>query len=179
MYLCTSELQSQLLTFRLNEEPHLMWDYRTSDSLSLRWSLFPVGFPWNIRLLKTSQAQFSSTRGKKIQGLVTLATRIKTLQTSSMVWCSSVRRFCFCSLRRTRTETRHEGWNVSFLISCFQGNQWKRWQWAKERESDRRSDKVGSYHSQRLERRLASVISIYWCFTEIQTVTAQQDRWIF
>lgn len=38
-----------------------------------------------------------------------------------MVWCSSVRRFCFCSLRRTRTETRCEGWNVSFLISCFQG----------------------------------------------------------
>lgn len=41
LYPCPFELQSQLLTFWLNEKPHLMWDYRTSNSL--RRSLFPVG----------------------------------------------------------------------------------------------------------------------------------------
>lgn len=124
LYLCPSEPQSQLLTFRLNEEPHLMWDYRTSN-----WdevcSLWVFMFSWNIRLLKTSQAQLSRTwekqTKKKNQRISYSCYKDKTLQTSSMVWCSSVRRFCFCSLRRTRTETRCEGWNVSFLISCFQG----------------------------------------------------------
>jgi len=119
LYLCTSKLQSHLLTFRLNEEPHLMWDYRTSESL--RWSLFPVGFPRNIRLLKTSQAQFSSTREIKNPRFSYSCNKDKTLQTSSMVWCSSVRRFCFCSLRRTRTETHHERMKCIFPDLLFPG----------------------------------------------------------
>lgn len=41
LHFCTSKLQYQLLTFRLNKEPHLMWDYRSSTSPE---SFFPVGF---------------------------------------------------------------------------------------------------------------------------------------
>lgn len=68
-----------------------------------------------------SSPVFLYTR-QQIPGLVILVIRIKAYKPHPWL---GVPRFCFCCLRRARTETRHEG-SVS-LISCFQGNVWKRW----------------------------------------------------
>lgn len=165
----TSDLSIEWRALCEITEPQTVW-----DEVCSRWVFM---FSWNIRLLKTSQAQLSHTWEKKSK--VTLAVRIKLYKPHPWFGVPQEEGFVFVPSEEQGQKLIMKDEMYLSLISCFQGNQGERWQWAEERENDRRSDKVGAYHSPRPERWLASVISIYWCFTEIQTVTAPQDRWIF